>query len=59
MGIKGRLAMECFGSSMPVHAPFFQNLPVYFRNARLALFQYVTDGEQSAELLSAASESWR
>jgi acetoacetate decarboxylase len=41
---------------MPVHAPFLQNLPIYFRNARLALFQYVTDGEQAAELLPTALE---
>jgi acetoacetate decarboxylase len=36
---------------MPVHAPLFQNLSVYLRGARVALFQYVTDSEQAAELL--------
>jgi len=56
MGIKGRLAKERFGPSMPVHAPLLQNLPVYFRSARMALFQYVTDGEQAAELLPTALE---
>jgi len=56
MGIRGTLTKERFGSSMPVNAPLFQNLPVYFRNARIALFQYVTDGEQAAELLPAALE---
>jgi acetoacetate decarboxylase len=56
MSTQGRLSKERFGPSMPVHAPFLQNLPIYFRNARLALFQYVTDGEQAAELLPTALE---
>lgn len=56
MGIKGRLSKERFGPSMPVHAPLFQSFPVYFRNARMAIFQYETDGEQAAELLPAALE---
>ena len=56
MGIRGKLARERFGPSMPVHAPLVQNLPVYFRNARVAFFQYVTDGEQAAELLPTALE---
>jgi acetoacetate decarboxylase len=56
MGIKGKLAREHFGLSMPVHAPLFSSLPIYFRNAKLALFRYVTDGEQAAALLPAALE---
>lgn len=56
MGIKGKLTREHFGPSMPVHAPLFSSLPTYFRNARLALFQYATDGEQAAELLPSSLE---
>jgi acetoacetate decarboxylase len=56
MGVRGRLAKERFGASMPVHASLFPALPVYFRNARFVLFQYTTDGEHAAELLPAALE---
>jgi acetoacetate decarboxylase len=56
MAIKGRLAREHFGPSMPVHAPLFSSLPIYFRNARLAIFQYETNGEQAAEWLPSSLE---
>jgi acetoacetate decarboxylase len=56
MGIKGRLAKEHFGASMPVNAPLFQGLPHFLRNSRMAIFRYITDGKQASELLPTALE---
>jgi acetoacetate decarboxylase len=56
MAIKGRLTQERFGPSMPVNAPLYQYPPFYYKDARMALFQYVTDGELAAEILPAPLE---
>ena len=56
MAIKGRFTQERFGPSMPVDAPLYQYPPFYYKDARMVLFHYVTDGELAAEILPAPLE---
>ncbi len=51
MGIRGTLAKEKFGFSMPVHAPLFPAPPYNYKAATLMILKYVTDGEKAAQIL--------
>lgn len=56
MGIRGRLTKEHFAFTMPVDAPLYQRPPFYYKDARLAFFEYETDPEAAADLLPAPLE---
>jgi len=53
MGTRGRLTKERFAFTMPVDAPLYQRPPFYYKDAKLALFEYETDPEAAADLLPA------
>ncbi|MCS6925661.1 MAG: hypothetical protein NZ578_07150, partial [Candidatus Binatia bacterium] len=56
MGLRGRLTKEQFAFTMPVDAPLYQKPPFYYKDARLALFEYETDAEAAASILPAPLE---
>ena len=49
--LKGRLTPDRFGASMPVDAPYYQQPPFYWRDARSMTILYETDAEAAADLL--------
>lgn len=52
MGLKGRLTREKMATNVPIHAPTFgTGHSHYWKNARLLIFNYETDGEAAANLL--------
>jgi acetoacetate decarboxylase len=56
MGLRGTLAKQRYGFSMPVHAPAFPGLPYEYHDATLMVFKYVTDGATSAGVVPDALE---
>jgi acetoacetate decarboxylase len=49
--LKGRLTKDRLRASMPVDAPYYQQPPYYWRDARSMTVLYQTDAEAAAELL--------
>ncbi len=51
MGLPGTLTKDKFGFSMPLDAPLFYPLPIFYKDVSMLLFQYVTDPAAAAALL--------
>ena len=56
MGAPGKLSKDRLGYSLPVDAPLYQRLPIYYKHVSMLLFDYVTDAEDAANLLPTALE---
>src|SRR2546428_8184184 len=53
MAIQGQLTKSNFGYSMPVDAPLYDPFPVYYEDASILIFPYVTSAAAAAALLPA------
>lgn len=51
MGLRGTLAKERFGFSMPIDSPLFPAPPYDYKAATLMIFKYVTDGPSAAQII--------
>jgi len=51
VSITGQLSRDRFGYSMPVDAPLYQPFPLYYEDARILLFPYLTDAARAAALV--------
>ncbi len=51
MSITGQLSRDRFGYSMPVDAPLYEPFPLYYEDARILLFPYLTDAAKAAALV--------
>jgi acetoacetate decarboxylase len=51
VGITGQLGRDRFGYSMPVDAPLYEPFPLYYEDARILLFPYLTDAAKAAALV--------
>ncbi len=52
----GKLDKEQFGYSMPVNAPLYYPLPVYYKNAHVLSIRYKTDADAAKALLPSMLE---
>lgn len=56
MGIPGALTKAKMGFSLPLDAPLYQPLPIFYKNVTMMLFDYKTDPQAAAALLPAGLE---
>jgi acetoacetate decarboxylase len=56
MGIRGHLTKENLGFSMPAHAPLYPRPPYDYQDAKLLVFEYLTDPESAARMLPEQAE---
>jgi acetoacetate decarboxylase len=51
VGVTGQLGRDRFGYSMPVDAPLYEPFPLYYEDARILLFPYLTDAKKAVALV--------
>jgi acetoacetate decarboxylase len=56
MNIPGTLTKDHLGFSMPADAPLYPRPPYLYKDARMMIFAYVTDGASAARILPAEAE---
>jgi acetoacetate decarboxylase len=56
VGVAGRLSKDKFGYSMPVDAPLYEPFPLYYQDARILMFPYLTPASKAAALVPSSLE---
>jgi len=51
LSITGQLGRDRFGYSMPVDAPLYEPFPLFYEDARILLFPYLTNAAKAAALV--------